>query len=123
MAVRFLLDENLSERLIPALAPHFPGALHVRVLGLGGATDTRLWEVAAREGCVLVTKDEDFVQLSVLRGPPPKVLWLNVGNAGTPVIARLLQQNAEAIEAFVAHPELAFLAMGLGPAAGRSSRG
>lgn len=118
MAVRFLLDENLSERLVASLAGRFPNALHVRVLGLGGATDTRLWEVAARERCVLVTKDEDFVQLSVLRGPPPKVLWLNVGNAGTSAIARLLQQNAEAIEAFAEHPELAFLALGLGLRAG-----
>jgi predicted nuclease of predicted toxin-antitoxin system len=117
VAVRLLLDENLSERLIPALAPRFADTLHVRVLGLGGAADTRLWEVAAREQCLLVTKDEDFVQLSVLRGPPPKVLWLNVGNAGTPVITRLVLQNAEAIEAFVAHPELAFLALGVGPRA------
>lgn len=115
MAVRFLLDENLSERLVPALASRFPGALHVRLLGLGGASDLRLWEIAAREQCVLVTKDEDFVQLSVLRGPPPKVLWLNVGNASSPAISQLLLQNADAIESFVAHPELAFLALGLGP--------
>lgn len=117
MAVRFLLDENLSERLVASLSVRFPDALHVRVLGLGGAPDLRLWEVAARERCLLVTKDEDFVQLSVVRGPPPKVLWLNVGNARTPEIAQLLLQHAEAIEAFVAHPELAFLALGLGPRA------
>lgn len=115
MAVRLLLDENLSERLVAALAPRFPGALHVRAMGLGGATDLRLWQLAADERCLLVTKDEDFVQLSVLRGPPPKVLWLNVGNAGTPVIARLLLANAEAIEGFVEHPEVAFLALGIGP--------
>lgn len=118
MPVRLLLDENLSERLVPALGARFPDALHVRVLGLGGASDRRLWDVAAREQCVLLTKDEDFVQLSVLRGPPPKVLWLNVGNASTPAIAKLVLENATAIEAFVAHPELAFLALGFGPRAG-----
>ena len=118
MLVRFLLDENLSERLVPALGARFPNALHVRVLGLGGESDVRLWEVAAREQCVLLTKDEDFVQLSVVRGPPPKVLWLNVGNASTPAIAKLLLSNASAIEAFAAHPELGFLALGLGPRAG-----
>ena len=117
MAVRFLLDENLSERLIPALAGRFPDALHVRVLGLGGASDVQLWQVAVREMCVLVTKDEDFVQLSVLRGPPPKVLWLNVGNVRTPEVAQLLLQRADAIEAFVAHAELASLALGIGPRA------
>jgi predicted nuclease of predicted toxin-antitoxin system len=115
VAVRCLLDENLSERLIPALAVRFPDALHVRVLGLGGASDSRLWQVAADAECVLVTKDEDFVQLSVLRGPPPKVLWLNVGNAGTPRIARMILQNADAIEAFAVHAELAFLALTISP--------
>lgn len=118
MAVRLLLDENLSERLIPALASRFPDVRHVRLLGLGGAPDVRLWEVAAREQCLLVTKDEDFVQLCVLRGPPPKVLWLNVGNVRTPAIAQLIVHNAEAIETFCAHPELAFLALGLGPRSG-----
>ena len=74
MAVRLLLDENLSERLVLTLAPRFMGSLHVRQLGLGGTADVRLWELAITEGCVLVTKDEDFVKLSVLRGPPPKVI-------------------------------------------------
>jgi len=115
VAVRLLLDENLSERLISALESRFPGTLHVRVLGIGGASDSRVWQRAADERCLLVTKDEDFVQLSVLRGPPPKVLWLNVGNAGTPEIATLLLLNAEAIEEFIEHPEVAFLALGISP--------
>ena len=68
MAVRFLLDENLSERLVLSLAPRFASSLHVRQLGLGGATDLRLWELAITEQCVLVTKDEDFVKLSVFAG-------------------------------------------------------
>lgn len=113
MAVRLLLDENLSERLAAALAPAFSDVRHVRVLGLGGATDARVWTAAAEAGCLLVTKDEDFVQLSVLRGPPPKVLWLNVGNAGTPAVAALLRRHAAAIAAFVDHPDVAFLALGL----------
>lgn len=43
----------------------------MRLLGLGGTSDLRLWNLAVAEGCVHVTKDEDFVKLSVLRGPPP----------------------------------------------------
>jgi predicted nuclease of predicted toxin-antitoxin system len=115
--VRFLLDENLSERLVVALNAQFSDTLHVRVLGLGGASDLVLWDIAARERCVLVTKDEDFVQLSVMRGPPPKVLWLNVGNTRTSEIAQLLLSNASAIAAFVEHPELGLLALGFGPRA------
>ena len=55
------------------------------------------------------------MKLSVLRGPPPKVLWLNAGNVANNVVSNLILQNADAIEAFVAHPELGVLALGLGP--------
>ena len=82
----------------------------MRLLGLGGASDFQLWDLAIAERCVLVTKDEDFVKLSVLRGPPPKVLWLNAGNVANSVVSNLILQNADAIEAFVAHPELGVLA-------------
>lgn len=117
MAVRFLIDENLSEQLVRALAPRFASCLHVRLLGLSGASDQLLWKLAADEGCVLLTKDEDFEKLSVLRGPPPKVVWLNVGNVANRVIAQLILTNADAIEAFADHPELGVLALGLGPRA------
>ena len=115
MAVRFLLDENLSEQLVRALAPRFAESLHVRLLGLGGAADLQLWNLAVAEGCVFVTKDEDFVKLSVLRGPPPKVIWLNTGNVANSVVSSLMLQNADAIEAFVADPDLGVLALGFGP--------
>ena len=63
MRLRLLLDENLSERLLPLLAERFPGSDHIRLLGLGGAGDHELWELARRDGYVLVTKDEDFLLL------------------------------------------------------------
>lgn len=81
MAARLLLDENLSERLLPLLIDLFPGSTHVRGLGRGGAPDTSVWEMARGGGYLLVTRDEDFVGMSVLRGSPPKVVWLNIGNA------------------------------------------
>ncbi|MBA3340694.1 MAG: DUF5615 family PIN-like protein [Gemmatimonadaceae bacterium] len=42
MAVRLLLDENLSERLLSSLLAEFPGSSHVRVMGKGGAPDTAI---------------------------------------------------------------------------------
>lgn len=36
---------------------------------------------ARQEGLVLVTKDEDFLDLSVTRGFPPKVVCLAIRNA------------------------------------------
>lgn len=116
--VRLLLDENLSERLLVAIVPHYADSQHVRQLGLGGASDRQIWEQARTDGAVLVTKDDDFIALSVLHGPPPKILWLNIGNASTGDTAALLIAQVDAITQFVAHPDAGFLALGFGPRPG-----
>jgi predicted nuclease of predicted toxin-antitoxin system len=104
-------------RLLQPLIDLFPGSVHVRSLGLAGASDTAVWERARSDNLVLTTRDEDFVSMSVLRRYPPKVVWLNVGNARTAAIAALLRAHAEAIESFVAHDEYTFLAVGPGEVA------
>ena len=48
----------------------------------------------------------------MLRGPPPKVIWVRLGNCTTADVARLLRFRHQQIEAFVAHPDAAFLALG-----------
>lgn len=113
MAVRLLLDENLSERLVPRLGDLFPGSTHVRSLGQGGATDHSVWEIARTGEFILVSRDEDFVTLSILRGAPPKVIWLDIGNARNAIIESLLRSRANDIERFAAHEEYSFLAIGL----------
>jgi predicted nuclease of predicted toxin-antitoxin system len=113
VAARLLLDENLSERLLPSLTEIFPGSTHIRTLGRGGASDTFVWEIARDGGYLLVTRDEDFVGMSILRGAPPKVFWLNIGNARNAFIAALILGHAEGIERFLAHDEYSFLAIGI----------
>lgn len=110
--MRLLFDENLAEHLTNDLADVYPGSAHVRSLGLGGASDRAIWDRAAAEGFVLVTKDEDFHRLSVLIGPPPKVLWIRLGNCATADVARLLRFRADEVRAFAQHQEVAFLALG-----------
>ena len=39
MSLSLLLDENLSEKLLPLLFERFPDSRHVRLIGLGGADD------------------------------------------------------------------------------------
>lgn len=46
MPCRLLLDENLSERILPARDRALPGSVHVRVLGESGASGRRVWEIA-----------------------------------------------------------------------------
>ena len=117
MAVRLLLDENLSERLLQPLAEFFPGSEHIGNLAKAGTTDGLLWDLARAGGFILTTRDEDFVGMSVLQEAPPKVLWLNVGKSRNAVIAALLQSHAADIERFSVHDEYTFLAIGFYKAA------
>jgi predicted nuclease of predicted toxin-antitoxin system len=93
--VKLLFDENLSPRLVQRLEPAYPGSAHVDLVGLHGKTDAEIWEFAGRETYTIVSKDNDFRQLSVLYGTPPKVVWLSVGNVGTAAIADLLEERGE----------------------------
>ena len=110
--MRLLFDEQLSEELVTAVRDLFPHSLHVRLLGHGGAADPIIWELAREHGCVLVTKDEDFHRLSVLRGAPPKVVWLRIGNCATADIARLLRDRTEELRRFEAQAEVTLLELG-----------
>jgi predicted nuclease of predicted toxin-antitoxin system len=52
-----------------------------------------VWEHARGHGSTIVSKDNDSRQLSFLRGAPPRVVWLSVGNADTGAIADLLDRH------------------------------
>jgi predicted nuclease of predicted toxin-antitoxin system len=59
--VRFLLDENLSPRICGLLVDAGHEAVHVRDLGMSGASDPDVLARAAADGLVLVTADRgDF---------------------------------------------------------------
>ena len=56
---------------------------------------------ALREGFAIVTKDADFVELSLMRGFPPKVVWLNLGNVSNARILTRLSAETDAINDFL----------------------
>ena len=107
--MRVLFDEQLSEALLQHLRDLSPDAVHVRLLGLTGQSDVLVWERAIELDCVLITKDEDFHRLSVLRGAPPKVVWVRSGNGSTREIARLLRERWPLILEFASDPVAALL--------------
>jgi predicted nuclease of predicted toxin-antitoxin system len=65
----------------------------VVVAGLESADDREIWAYAASRGLVIATKDWDFVQLSSLRGQPPKVIWLRLGNCSTANVEEVLRRR------------------------------
>jgi predicted nuclease of predicted toxin-antitoxin system len=103
--VKLLLDHNVSHKLVARLADVFPDSTQTRLLNFGRTSDPHLWLFAKANGYVFVTKDSDFAELAVLRGTPPKVIWLRIGNCKTAAVERTLRRNVERIQAFVDDPE------------------
>jgi len=109
--VKLLFDQNLSHRLARSLEDLFPGSRHVRDVSLKTADDPVVWDYAKQHGFMIVSKDSDFHQRSFVLGPPPKVVWVRLGNCSTLDIERLLRHQVDAIEVFAKDPEAAFLSL------------
>jgi predicted nuclease of predicted toxin-antitoxin system len=109
--VKLLFDHNLSPRLIKHLADLYPHSNHVYLLGLAEADDEGVWELARREGYLVVTKDADFSDLCMLFGFPPKVIWIRRGNCETKEIADILRRHFEQIRALDADEAIGVLTL------------
>ena len=96
--MKLLFDQNLSPRLVKLLADIFPDSNHVFPLGLDESEDTEVWQYAKTNNYLLVTKDADFGDLSILRGFPPKVIWIRRGNCKTSDIENILRTHFAAIK-------------------------
>ncbi len=96
--MKLLLDENLSRRLVPFLEHHFPGTTQVALLGMERATDREIRQRARDDGCVIVTRDADFQELSLVWGQPPKVIRLRTPNQSRAATLKVLIDNQALIE-------------------------
>ena len=103
--MKLLLDQNLSRRLLPTLEKDYPGSSQIQLLGMDDSTDDTIWKFAKSSGFVIVTKDADFVELSALRGIPPKVIWLNPGNVPNTVVSEKLSRHTAIITVFLNNAE------------------
>lgn len=99
--MKLLFDQNLSRRLLPELESLFPGSSQVAWCGLDTASDAALWNFARTEGFAPVSKDANFLELALLRGFPPKVILLNLGNVSNTRIREVLLAQAEYIQGFL----------------------
>jgi predicted nuclease of predicted toxin-antitoxin system len=102
--MKLLLDQNVSPKLVARLFDVFPGSSHVQQAALDTSSDDQVWQYAIANGFVIVTKDEDFHLLNVLRGSPPKVIWLQMGNCTTAQIEATLRNHLQEIEDFGTDP-------------------
>ncbi|MBP8285432.1 MAG: DUF5615 family PIN-like protein [Rhodoferax sp.] len=96
--MKLLLDENLSRRLLPFLQHDYPGSSQVAMLGLESASDKEVWLKAKADGFVILTRDVDFQELSLVWGQPPKVIRLKTFNQSRAATLKLLVEHRDVIE-------------------------
>lgn len=101
--------KNLSARLVARLLDVYPGSTSAEELGLGSAPDSSIWTEAVQRGLAIVTRDDDFLDLSALHGHPPKVIHIGVGNCSTGQIESLLRWRVEHIRQFLSSEDLSCL--------------
>ena len=109
--MKLLFDQNLSWRLPQKLAHLYPDSRHVREFGLKESEDIDIWDYATANEFVIVTKDMDFQQRSLLFGHPPKVVRLRVGNCKVQTIEDLLRRYSEVIHTFELDAGKSYLAL------------
>jgi predicted nuclease of predicted toxin-antitoxin system len=107
--LKLLLDQNISHRILPDVNSDFPGSSHVKELNIETSGDSEIWEYAKSHNFTIVSKDSDFHQRSFLYGPPPKVIWIQIGNCSTEDILSTIKKHATAIESFIKSSDQAFL--------------
>lgn len=107
--MKLLFDENLSFRLVAALADIYPDSRHLREIGLLGADDLRIWSYAAEHGFLLASKDTDFYERSLVFGAPPKIIWLRIGNSTVNETITLLRSQYIVIRHFAEDAIATFL--------------
>lgn len=85
--MKLLLDANISWRLIIKFKVYFQDCFHVDNIGLAvPSKDIDIWNFALSNNLIIVTNDEDFLNLSNLKGFPPKVVLLKIGNQSSAFI-------------------------------------
>lgn len=102
--MKLLFDQNLSPRLPRLLADIYPESVHVREVGMRDSADSEIWEYAKANEFVIVSKDSDFQQRSLLLGTPPKFIWLRVGNCTVQRTEDLLRTYSAAVHTFDLDP-------------------
>lgn len=102
--MKLLLDENLPHKIAHLIQAWFPGSRHIRDAGLKGRPDLEIWNFAAANGFTILSKDSDFEAMSLLRGHPPKFVWICTGNCTRESLLQLILAHHEDLLSFEADP-------------------
>jgi len=107
--MKLLFDENISYRILKKIKETFPESEHVNSIKSKKLSDIEIFNHAKKNGYLIVTHDEDFVELQLVYGFPPKIIWLRTGNTSTQNIMNKLEETKHDIEALIDNPEIGLI--------------
>ena len=90
--MKIWIDAQLSPAIAAWINRTFEdiSAESVRALGLRDATDPDIFEAARKADVIVMSKDDDFIQLIEQRGTPPKLIWITCGNTSNARMREIL---------------------------------
>ena len=89
--MKLWLDAQLSPHLALWISKAFElEAYSLEFLELDDAEDEEIFSAARATNAVILTKDEDFVELQTRLGSPPKLIWLTCGNTSNASLRKIL---------------------------------
>ena len=109
--MKLLFDENLSPTLPRRIADLFLDSVHVRDVGMKATDDPIVWDYAKNNDFMIVSKDADMHDLSLVFGNPPKVIWLRLGNCSTRQVEELLRRDFNVIKIFYEDENVSLLVL------------
>ena len=108
--MKLLLDANVSWRLVARLKNHFEDCFHVEHISLNvPAKDIEIWEYANVNQLIIVTNDEDFLNMVNSKGFPPKIVLLKTGNQQNSYIEEIIIKHKADIEMLEQSDEIGLL--------------
>jgi predicted nuclease of predicted toxin-antitoxin system len=88
------IDAQLSPALAPWITQRFGvSAFSVKRHGFRDSEDPDIFQAARAANAVVMSKDSDFVRLLEQHGPPPKILWVTLGNTSNARMREVLDQT------------------------------
>ena len=99
----FLVDAHLPMRLVFWLRERGHDVIHTRELPRKNKTeDMDIIQLSVAQDRTVISKDEDFYKYFILKGQPPKLLMLTMGNIVNKDLITLFEKNIDQIEADLA---------------------
>jgi predicted nuclease of predicted toxin-antitoxin system len=95
----YWIDANIPTLLAKHLSERFNiKAFSIAYLNMLDETDLNIFlKAKLKDNIIIITKDEDFVDWVILKNPPPKIIWITIGNVKNKVLIEKIISSFEQI--------------------------